>query len=203
MNFLRLTGAAVVLLINAEAFAADPIYTQVRFSITEHGNFAGQVFKNLGTPEAAALVTAGCAAYGVDCSGAAAAVAEAIKQIYAGDSKSGNEHHGIYRAPVGYEICQAKIDWGNTGIDGGSTFAARIMRSPQDNGLGYYAAVPTGGGRGHGVTSDLYLKFVPAGEVPKSDCFPTETIVWNCKGQDCGNKEPLSDSYGIYPPARK
>jgi hypothetical protein len=204
MNFLRLMGTVCFVLINAEANAADePIYTKVRFSITESGNFAGQVLRNLGTPEAAALVTAGCAAFGVDCSGAAAAGAEAIKQVFAGDSKDGNEHRGIYRAPQNYEICQAKIDWGNTGIDGGSTFAARLQRDNQNHGLGYYAVVPTGGGRGHGITSDLYLMFVLAGQVPQRNCFPTNALLWNCKGPQCGDKDPMSDSYGIYPPARK
>jgi hypothetical protein len=182
--------------------SADSIYTKVRFSIRENGNFAGTVFTTLGTPEVAALVSAGCAAYGVDCSGAAAAASALIRTLASNDSRSGNEHHGIYKAPQGYEICKAKIDWGHTGIDSESTFSAVIERDPQNNGLGWYAVVPHGGGRGHGIDSDLYLQFVTAGQSGQNDCFLTNTHVWNCKGPDCPNKDALGVGYGIYGPAR-
>ena len=185
----------------AESTYSEPIYTKVRFSIRENGNFLGTVFTTLGTPEAAALVTAGCAAYGVDCSQEAAAGAAILKRFAPGDSKNGNEHRGIYLAPDGYEICRAKIDWGHTGIDGDSTFSAMILRE-QQNGLAYYAVVPTGGGRGHGIDSDLYLEFVPAGQTGQSGCFPTNAHVWNCKGPNCPNKDAMGVAYGIYPPAR-
>ena len=161
---LKKSFAVAFFLSIATAANADPLYVKVRFSIEEHSNFAGQVFTTLGTPEVAVAITAGCAAFGVDCSAAATGLTTLTHNLGPNDNKNGQDHHGIYRAPVGYEICKAKVDWAHTGIDGGSTFNTRIVREPNNNGLGYYAVVPTGGGRGHGINSDLYLEFVPAGQ---------------------------------------
>ena len=114
MRYAWPVGILICIALTTSAVADGPVYAKIRFSIRENGNFAGSVFTTLGTPEAAALVTAGCAAYGVDCSSEAAAGAALLKSLASGDAKNGIDHHGIYRAPVGYEICKAKIDWGHT-----------------------------------------------------------------------------------------
>jgi hypothetical protein len=182
---------------------ADQISFKAHFSIRESGNFVGTAVSTLATQDAAALVAAGCQAFGVDCSKQASSDAAWLKSVSNEDSKDGQEHRGFYRNFPGYEICKAKIDWAHTGIDSDSTFSARIVRDAQNNGLTYYAIVPTGGGRGHGIDSDLYLQFVRSGQTEQNNCFPTNTFVWNCKGQDCPKKDdPMSASYGIYPPAR-
>jgi hypothetical protein len=167
-----------------------PIAVKIDFKISEKGGFWEKTGKEAGTPEAAAMITAACAAFGVDCSRYALAGTQLINQVVVGDDVKGEEHHGIIRAPVGYEICRVKIDWGNTSITGESTFNTVILRDPQNNGLGYYAVVPKHRKEGHWISAPLYLKFVPAGKVSENGCWPEKLNPWICKGQNCSTFNP-------------
>jgi hypothetical protein len=53
----------------------------------------------------------------------------------------GNEHHGILRAPVGYEICYVERK-SEVSISGRSSLTVSIWRNDQNHGLGWYADVP-------------------------------------------------------------
>lgn len=180
---------STLLLLVGSALADDgrPIAIGYKFNISESGSFWEKTLKEMGTKETAAMITAACAVFGIDCSEAAVAATAAIKNLVVKDDVNGEEHHGIIRAPVGYEICNAKIDWGHASIDGESTFNTVILRSPQDNGLGFYAVVPKHRKEGHWISATLYLQFVPAGKVSQSGCMPTGINPWICKGPNCNN----------------
>jgi len=190
---VRALAFAVSLLVgNFELAQAQdkPLAATYRFEIVESGSFFEKTVKEMGTKEAAAMITAACAAFGVDCSQEAAAGTEALKTVINSDSVAGEEHHGIIRAPVGYEICKAKVDWGHASIDGESTFNTAIVRTPNDNGLGYYAVVPKHRKEGHSVKATLYLEFVPGGTTSQYGCWPTGLNPWICKGQSCSQFYP-------------
>lgn len=170
--------------------ANGPIATKIRFAIDEPGSFGLKTLKELGTQQAAAIVTAACAAFGADCSDEASAGAAAIKAIVVGDKKNGNQHNGIFRAPVGFSICKAKIDMAHGSVDSGSSFSGEIGREPGNNGLGFYAAVPQFQNAGHSVEADLYLEFVPAATFDQYGCWPSSdhslaAHLWNCNHGNC------------------
>jgi hypothetical protein len=131
------------------------------------------------------VITAGCAAFGADCSSIGAGAAAIVSGIKQNNTVSGGDVHGIIKAPPGWEICKAKIDWGHTGISGGSTFNSAIVRDATNNGLGYYAFVEQSPSHGTGITSDVYLYFVKAGETVKYGCWPTGLNPWICTGPSC------------------
>jgi hypothetical protein len=206
MSFSRLLTVMCFITITTAA-TADSLFIKVRFEITEHGDFVGtKLSEAIGV--IAGAVSAGCSAAGrADCAALGAATAALFQGLFT-HSKNGNQHGGMYKAPPGYDICKVKIDWGNTGIDGHSTFAGLLERDkpPEQpaggpNGLTYYAVVPTEVDVGTGVTSDLYFEYVPEGQL-RPDCFGRKWLLWNCKGQDCPDKDPMSQAYGIYQPAR-
>jgi hypothetical protein len=184
--------ALCLLVVSASANDPGPIATQVKFDISEKGGFWEHTIPQLGSKEMAAMITAACAVFEVDCSQEAVAATEAIKKLSASDKQEGEEHHGIIRAPVGYEICKAKADWKNASITGEVTFNTRIVRTPNDNGLGYYAVVPKNRSSGQWVETMLYLEFVPAGKTGQYGCWATDTIPWLCKGQNCSQVYPGS-----------
>jgi hypothetical protein len=172
----------------------DELPVKVRFSIDRNGSFAGDVLHTLGQREVAAIIAAGCAAYGVDCSQEAAAGVALARQIDANMSGGGNEHHGIYRAPVGYAICRAKLDYAHAGISGGASMSAQLMRTAQDNGLGWYANVPRGDGRGEGFDADIYIEFILAspGNLERHGCWEPH-LLWDCHGHDgCKTFDPAA-----------
>ena len=159
------------------ALAADgPIAVTYRFEIVEQGGFHLETHNQM-EPEKRPPEATACAAFGGDCS-----EAEAIKPIIVSHNQNGEEHSGIIRAPVNYEICMAKIDWENAFIDGMSTFNTRIEREPQNNGLGFYAVVPKNRPEGHSVKATFYLEFVPAGTTNQYSCWPTNVYPWLAKG---------------------
>ena len=163
----------------------DVMAVKARFSFDRGGNSAGAVFNKLGQKEVAVLIAAGCAAYGADCTKEAAALVNIAKRIDANISGSGNERHGIYRAPVGWTICKAKWDYAHAGISGGASMSAQLMRTNTDNGLGWYANVPRGDGRGEGIDVDLYIEYVRAspGNEARHQCW-APALLWDCKGHE-------------------
>jgi hypothetical protein len=188
---LRSIAAVGALLVGIGcASAQGPIAMKAEFHISEKGNFLLKTGKEAGTKEAALMATAACAAFGVNCAKQALRATQLIKAVVVGDNRSGKEHRGIIRAPAGYEICKAKVDWSHSSIDGETTFNSRIVREPKNNGLGFYAVVPKFRKEGHWVDAPLYLEFVPAGKTAAYGCWPTNVYPWVCKGPNCNNFYP-------------
>jgi hypothetical protein len=203
--FSAVTAAIIVCSTNAHTQSpAEPAYVKTRFSIDVHGNFGGYVLSKLDPTAVIVAVEAGCLAFGTDCTSQAAAAGKILQQIKAADNHGGNEHHGIFNSPPGYEICKAKIDYGHSGFSANATFASRIVRQPNQNGLGFYADVAPNPGEGTGVDADIYMQFVPAGTTSQYACWPNGGIPWNCHGHGGCDPKPdiMSTAYGIYPPAR-
>ena len=156
----------------------------------------------MGSQEFVAMVTAACAAYGVDCSKTAAAIAAgaryATPYVSTGnvrttawiDRHPGEEYYAKFAAPTGYTTCKAKIDIGNGSITGGSTFNGSIQRMPGPNqdGIGLYAVVPKNRPSGQWVSFRVYVEFVPKG-TEGGRCWPDNTTVFQCTGQDCTTYE--------------
>jgi hypothetical protein len=173
------------MIISGPAWSQEQLAIKTRFELTKSGSFAGTVWSGADPTLIGVAIQAGCAAFGADCSGPATAISTIIKGIKQSQTVSGGDVHGIYSAPVGWEICKAKIDWAHTGISGGSTFNSVIVRDAVNNGLGYYAFVEQAPGHGTGITSDVYLYFVKAGKTAAYGCMPTRTNPWICTGKDC------------------
>jgi hypothetical protein len=190
----------VALLLASVSFVrAEELLVAHEFRVSEAGGFGAKTLKEMGSPEFQAIVTAACAAYGVNCSSAAGAIRKAAEigspivgqagsKVYiTGDvtHHQGEDWAGIFRAPVGYEICEAKLDYGRMSITGESTFNTSILRSPNDNGLGFYAVIPKNRPSGQCVEAYFVVKYVKGGTVPQNNCAPTGTHPWLCKGQNC------------------
>src|SRR5262249_50903012 len=112
----------------------DELLVAHEFHVTEGGGFINKTLKEMGSREFQTILTAACAAYGVDCSSAAGGIRQAaeIGSPIVGQTSSnvyitgnvikhdGEEWYGIYRAPLGYEICDAKLNYGGMSITGPS-----------------------------------------------------------------------------------
>jgi hypothetical protein len=168
------------------------------FHVTEGGGFIGKTLKEMGAPEFEALATAACAAFAfvADCSSAVDAIRKAAEianpaagpNVYiTGDvtKHAGEEWYGIFRAPVGYEICDARLDYGRLSITGPSTFNTSIVRTATDNGLGFYAVIPKNRSTRQWLDAYFVIKYVPSGTVGENKCAPTGSNPWLCKGQNC------------------
>jgi hypothetical protein len=171
-----------------------PIAVKYRLQIVESGSFFLKTIKEMGTPEAATAISTACAAFQVDCSEQAFILTTLISMTL-DDSVVGEEHHGIIRAPVGYEICKVKIDSDHASVDSQSSFSGEIIRDPRNNGLGYYAEVPRYRPEGHSVEADLYLEFVSAGMTATNGCFPTsdhteQAHLWDWHNGGDGHVKP-------------
>jgi hypothetical protein len=103
--------------------------------------------------------------------------------------RAGNQWWGIFRAPVGMEICRAILDVGNMSITGGATLNSRIVREPRDNGLGFYAVIPQNESSGQWIDATMFVSYVPGGTTGQNNCKPTNEAVWRCKGQNCATSD--------------
>lgn len=74
-------------------------------------------------------------------------------------------------------------------ITGESTFNTGIVRSPQANGLGFYAVIPKNRQTRQWVDAYFVVNYVEARKVSQGNCAPTGANPWVCKGQRCS---PLS-----------
>jgi hypothetical protein len=147
----------------------------------------GLVLSNADSTEVGLAITAGCAAFGVDCSGIADGVSSIVQAIKQPQNVDRGNVNGIYRSPPGWEICKAMIDWANTRISGGSTFNTTIARNARDNGLGYHASVEKDPSRGTGITSDIYLYFVKPDKRAEYQCWADGAHPWICTGPSCAS----------------
>ncbi|MBR1071219.1 hypothetical protein [Bradyrhizobium liaoningense] len=163
------------------------------FFASEQGGFGIKLWKEAGSQEVQALITAACAAYGVDCSAAAAgfrtAMVESRNRISVGnyegtariDRHPGEEYYAKFDSPGGMTICKAGIDIINGSISGGATFNGTIQRTGED-GLGLYVVVPKNRPEGQWVNFKLLVEYVPAGQLDNFGCWPNNTWVFQCAG---------------------
>ncbi|WP_193336180.1 hypothetical protein [Devosia beringensis] len=101
----------------------------------------------------------------------------------------GIETRGIIRAPVGYTICQADRV-GELSITGGSTLATRVLRTQNDNGLGYYVVVPNptwlkGGEWAYGLQNISFLKTSLMGSPTGQQCQADNWMPIDCDHGNC------------------
>lgn len=181
------------------AVAQQSLIVPHEFVAWEAGGFIPKTIKEIGTPEFVAILSSVCAAYGGDCSESAAEIAGAAKYatpyVSQGnvrttawiDRHSGEEYYAKFAAPAGYTTCKAKIDVGRGSITGGATFNGSIQRMPGPNadGIGLYAVVPKNRPTGQWVQFQVYVEFVPKGTDLASRCWPDNTVVFQCTGQNC------------------
>lgn len=200
-SYLRIALSLVFLmLVLSLAAAADPIFRAESFTVREKGGFGVKTWKELGTEEAQLMITAGCAAYGVDCSKQAAAIVEAARESYkrfntssyTGTAKifwqEGEEWKANIIPPKGYEVCRVGVYTNSGSITGESTFNASV-RWQGGKGINIYAVVPKGRKEGHWASFNMLAKYVPKSEVGKSkhSCWNNSTVFIACSGghQNC------------------
>jgi hypothetical protein len=196
---IRILLLAWLSTISAVICHAEEMLVAHEFHVTEGGGVIDKTLKEMNSNEFQAALTVACAAYGVDCSGAATFIRKGaeiggtlVGQIgsdvfITGDvtNHQGEEWGGIFRAPVGWEICTAHNDYGKMSITGESTFNAVVIRTPVDNGLGFYAVIPKNRPTRQWVEAYFVVKYVSAGTVGQNQCVPDRTSTWQCKGQNC------------------
>ena len=183
-----LLTTVVVVTLGQPAGAQDQFAVKTRFELTRSGNFVGLVLSNADPTVVRLAITAGCAAFGVDCSGITDGVSSIVQAIKQTQNVHGGNVNGIYRSPPGWEICKAMIDRANTRISGGSTFNTTIARNARDNGLGYHAFVEQDSSRGTGITSDIYLYFVKPDKRAEYQCWADGAHPWICTGPACASE---------------
>jgi hypothetical protein len=185
------TTAFLGLLWSTTINAASPekVYGVVEMDFKENGNFFKKTIKEMGTEEAAAIGTAVCAAFEVDCSAIAQAAAEAAKQIAIKMGLHRGEEYtaGIF-PPPGFDLCRAKVNMFS--ISGRSTMNTSILNA-DDNGnpngpfyLAFYVVVPKTN-KGENASGRFALEFVPIGERDKHSCWPVGSQPSLCSGQNC------------------
>ena len=125
------------------------------FHVTEGGRFVTRTLQEMTSDEFQAFVTAACTAYKADCSSGTETIRKAEGKPYGRPGSDAfitaqvtqhdpgsEEWRGIYRAPSGYSICDAKLYYRATTITDQSTFNTAIVRNETDDGLGFYAVIP-------------------------------------------------------------
>jgi hypothetical protein len=197
---MRSVVLPVTILIASVSFVqAEEMLVANEFHVTEGGGFVSKTLKEMGSPQFQALVTAACAAYGADCSSAAATIRKAAEigapivgregsDVYITGNVTkhdGEEWYGIFRAPNGYEICEAKLDYGHMSITGPSTFNTAIVRTLNENGLGFYAVIPKNRPSRQWIDAYFVIKYVKSGATGLNMCAQTGSNPWLCKGQTC------------------
>jgi hypothetical protein len=191
----------------AASSSNDVIVVPHEFTAGEQDGFGINSIKEMGSNEFALMLTAACAAYGVDCSKVAAGIQQGayyatqyisqpdLRTTALLDKHPGEAYYAKFVAPSGYTTCKAKIDIGNGSITGGSTFNGSIQRmpGPLGDGVGLYVVVPKNRPSGQWVSFRADVEFVRPGMLNQYQCWPDGTVVWQCTGQNCST----------YPGARK
>jgi hypothetical protein len=171
---------------------AEQMLVVNEFHVAERGTINTRPLVEMSSADFQAIATAACAAYGCSSSPDTvkkAPLVSADDNFYiTGEARhEGDEWRGIFRAPQGYEICAARLALERTTISGFSTFTASIVRTPQNNGLGFYAVIPKGRIEAQWVEAYFFVKYVTAGTVDQDNCAPTDSNPWLCKGPNCSN----------------
>jgi len=201
-------GAAATMAIVASSAASSVTYAQTpsdvlvvphEFRVSEQGGFATKTLPQLNTTEFRAGLIAACTYFGYVCGGIAVAIGNAATYAtpYVSnnevsttawiDRHPGEEWYAKFAAPSGYTTCKASIDVANGSITGGATFNGTIQRMSGANqdGVGLYAVVPKGRPSGQWVSFRVDVAFVPKGTTEQHQCWPDNTHVWQCTGQNC------------------
>jgi len=176
--FLELGGSA----------NAQMVFEAYDFCYTRGRDLGQQLAKGLSSDELKYAAVAVCAAYGVDCSNQAQAVQTGAKVYSQITEPRGDESNGIIRVPPQYDVCYAVLDYGKASITSNTVFNTTIMRSGNDNGLGYTVYAKTHGGVApprEWVNARIYLMLVPNGTRGQYSCPPLPSRAWNCKGRSC------------------
>jgi hypothetical protein len=207
LGLVLLVGATVEQTGNAQIL--DVIH---ELHINESGSFIIKTTKEMNTREFQVLASVVCAYYGVppsNCTKYIAAVQQGAKVL--SSAASGRNHYitgeitrhdpgseawaGIFRAPVGYTICNAGIFYGQASVDGESSFSSQILRGTKDWGLGFYTVVPKNRKEGHWVEYYALVRYVkadPGWEARYKNCAPTGSTPWDCKGHEPGGCNALT-----------
>jgi hypothetical protein len=164
--------------------AQESIVEPYLFSRGAPGSFLIKTGKELGSNEAAALITTACAAFGVNCAPAAKALQSGSKAAYRND---GETHVVIFDPPAGYEPCRARIDWNSASLTGETTFSGAIGNYSGELKFGVNAVVPRHRPSGQWVHAMVFIQSVPKGTREQNGCWPTKTNFWLCRngGNNC------------------
>ncbi|MEQ1955400.1 hypothetical protein [Mesorhizobium sp. CN2-181] len=164
---------------------ADEIISPVSFDLDVNGSVVLKTIKELGTKEAGILITAGCAAFSVDCSRQAAAGVMIAKKVYptfSGDHGRGDEHQIDVNGPAGYTSCDVTVS--NNGISDESTFSAKVVRGGVE-GLSTYFVVPPRR-QNQFVHVTITVRWMPIGRIAQHpECLKSHETFINCKGTAC------------------
>jgi hypothetical protein len=101
-----LLTTVVVVALGHPAGAQDQFAVKTRFELTWSDNFVGLVLSNADPTVVELSITAGCAPFGVDCSGKAGGVSAVVQAIKQTQNVRGGNVNEIYRSPPGWEICR-------------------------------------------------------------------------------------------------
>lgn len=169
------------------------------FHIHEAGGFLIKTLKELGTPEAVAIVSAACAAYGINCSKEAAEGGLASSYLSKKSTSIGENYYitGTFIKPhvgeewwgifnlEGYEVCKATVISSDF-KGGGSTFNAVVERGQylggQYLGLLFYAEVPRNRKEPHSVDVVFSIYYVAEGTAAQYNCTEDGKPAWFLKG---------------------
>lgn len=179
----------------------DVVYRAEAFSVTEGGGFLTKTWKELGSREAAQIITAACAAYGYDCSNEAEAIRRVAQEShnrfnrgkYRGTFRvrqRGEEWRGGFSAPPGYSICTLYTPLRRASITGGSTFNATISNTQKGSGVSVYAVIPKNRSTRQWATFNMVAMYVPIDDYSTYSCWPHRTAAVRCKGpRTCRSKK--------------
>jgi len=175
----------------ADALEQRPVVQRGEsFKVTEGGGFLTKTWKELGSQEAAQIITAACWAYGYDCSAEAEAVRQAAIESYRRFSRgkyrgtfrvrqSGEEWRGQIVPPPGYRICKLYTPLRKASLTGGSTFNATINGN---YGVSVYAVIPKNRSTRQWANFVMVASFVPEEDYASYSCWAPRTAAVRCKG---------------------
>jgi hypothetical protein len=169
-----------------------PIILAHEVHIHEAGGFLIKTIKEAGSSQVEAAIEMACSALQSDCSTTAkgarlAANAISDKSISEGKNyyitgkvfaQSGEEWHGVFGAPEGYEVCKAALV--NLEKSAGSTFTTAVFVTPEvyPEGLHFYAVVPKNRPTPQYIDSVFSIYYVPTGTREQYACAPHKTVEW-------------------------
>jgi len=195
---LAIGGATMIPAGAAAQKSADIFFIEYR----EAGSFLNKTTKELGTPQAAGIITAACAVFYYDCSREAAALTGLVKQASARMTEPGGEAHGYHVfAPPGYDVCRASVNGKNWGVSGQSSLQATILNADDrgnPNGPYYLTMlinVPKNRPEGHWAFAEFAVEYVPIGTRAQNGCWPVGSHPFWCRVGRRGAGSPDCDYY--------
>jgi hypothetical protein len=173
------------------AVAAHPMpvffYGEMKF--TGPGVFVTRTGHQLGATQGAAL-------YGVVqdqvcdispdvCRAAAAPETAASAPLY--DNGSHGRDAAFIGAPDGYSVCRVAVDWGNVSMPREATFAARIQRSSERDGVTFDASATDPYRSANWIAANVLTAFVREDLLAQSNCWADGTAAWTCQSRFCSD----------------